>query len=435
MAASEPEKATEVKVEKTKKKSIVKRIFSRKQQPPSVPTKGESSSSQAPVVYSGPPRSIFELDRPPNAKECSLFLDRYGVDFNGGAVLRIGLEVFARGSELEKIFRQKKILRKHSQAKKKIQVKEDRGDDNMSHNSYSTGSISQSLIDIDDSDCDDDSVYTESYFTLDDETCRSTWDESTMYTDGFSRTSSFNTTMSVDTYMTENDNVRLASPRRNIVNQSPVGSFISDFFSCNVDTSCGVSKGGEIRGMYSNNDAVSSSRSGKVRGRSSNNDAVTRAVGSMSIVDEEDIIESNEKQDTQDAASHSRSHDESEASVDTEKRRTTDQRRAETLEIDVPLVNRSVTSANETTPLAVILQRVSQEPDEDEKVKRDQAGECNEFTAEDNQLVTVTNEKTPLASLIVQRVSQEPNEEEKAKRDPEGEGYEFTAEDHFSGSL
>jgi hypothetical protein len=90
--------------------------------------------------------------------------------------------------------------------------------------------------------------------------------------------------------------------------------------------------------------------------------------------------------------------------------------------------------ANETTPLAVILQQVLQVPDEDEKVKQDQAGEGCDFTAEDTQSVTVTNEATPLAALIVQRVSQEPNEDEKVKQE-EGEGYEFTAEDHYSGSL
>ena len=438
MAASEPEKATEVKVEKTKKKSIVKRIFSRKKHPPSVPTIGDSSSSQAPVVYSGPPRSIFELGRPPDAKERSLFLDRYGVDLNGGAVLRIGLEVFPRGSDLEKIFRQKKFLRKQAQAKKKTQIKEDRRDD-ISHYSHSTsGSLAQSLMDIEDSDCDDDSVYSESYFTLDDETHRSTWDESTAYTDGFSRMSSFNTAMSMDTYMTENDYVRLANPRSNSSKQPPSRSFLSNFFSCNVDTSCGKISGGEIHGLYSNDDAVASSGNGEIHGMSSNNDAVTSAVGRMSIVDEEDITESNEKQDALDDAIHSRSHVEtisSEASVDTEKHRTTDQRRAVTLDIDVPLVNRSVTVANETTPLAVILQRVLQEPDEDEKVKQDQAGEVHVLTAEDNLSVTATNETTPLAALIVQRVSQEPNEDEKVKRDAEGEGYEFTAEDHYSGSL
>ena len=168
---------------------------------------------------------------------------------------------------------------------------------------------------------------------------------------------------------------------------------------------------------------------------SSNNNAVSSAVGRMRIVDEENITDSNEKHDALDDAIHSRSHVEtisSEASVDTEKQWTTDQRRAVT-DIDVPLVNRSVTVANETTPLAVILQRVLQELDEDEKVKQDQAGEVHVFTTGDN--VTATNEKTPLAALIVQRVSQEPNEYERGKCDAEGEGYEFTAEDHYSGSL
>ena len=237
--------------------------------------------------------------------------------------------------------------------------------------------------------------------------------------------------------MTENDNMRLANPRSNSAKQNPAGSFLSNLFSCNVDTSCGKINGGEIRGMYSNDDAVASSRSGEIHGMSSNNAAVTSAVGRMRIVDEEDITESNEKQDAQDDAIRSRSHVEtfpSEASVDTEKQRTTDQRRAVTLDIDVPLVNRSVTVANETTPLAVILQQVLQVPDEDEKVKQDQAGEGCDFTAEDTQSVTVTNEATPLAALIVQRVSQEPNEDEKVKQE-EGEGYEFTAEDHYSGSL
>jgi hypothetical protein len=241
--------------------------------------------------------------------------------------------------------------------------------------------------------------------------------------------SSFDTAMSMDTFITEEDNVRVARPRSSSANQTPAGGFFSNLFSCDVDTSCGVSKGGEIQGMYSTVDAVASGRSGETLGMSSNNDAVTSAVGSVhsavgsvhsavgsrSIVDEEDIDESNEKQDAQDDAIDSRSHVEtcpSEASVDTEKQRTTDQRREVTPERNSARLSPEKSGGSDGAPSPPL--------------------DVNTPLA--NQSVTMANETTPLA-LIVQRVSQDPNKDGKVKRDQDSEGYELTAEDHFSGSM
>eukprot|EP00984_Skeletonema_dohrnii_P005285 scaffold1845_cov127-Skeletonema_dohrnii-CCMP3373.AAC.8 len=90
--------ATEAKAKKSK--SIVKRMFK----------KGTKSAN-------GADRSIFQLGRPPNNEERNLFLERFGVDQSGDAIVRVALEVFPRGSDLEKTFKQKAKLRKRKQRK------------------------------------------------------------------------------------------------------------------------------------------------------------------------------------------------------------------------------------------------------------------------------------------------------------------------------
>jgi len=82
-----------------KSKSIVKRMF----------RKGKKTNSEA--------RSIFQLGRPPNNEERRRFLERFGIDQSGDAIIRVALEVFPRGSELEKTFRQRAKLRKRKQRK------------------------------------------------------------------------------------------------------------------------------------------------------------------------------------------------------------------------------------------------------------------------------------------------------------------------------
>ena len=266
---------------KTKKKSLIKRILSRRPLHPLSSTAATTSPvSTTPIsseeVYSGTlPRSIYELDRPPNVNERALFLDRYGIDDSGdggGAVLRIGLEVFPRGSELERIFRQKKYLRKkYAQAaesssrkgmmssKKKI----GRGSGDDCSTQYTTNSIdnnaldSPSLMDTLDEESDyyhdneDGSMtYSESYFTFDDNDSRtSSWDESTMgytgYTDEFSRVTSYGTYNSLDTYNSgeydvDEDEEKVLSPG-GLDSIKSSGNFFSTLL-CHIDTTCGDDK-------------------------------------------------------------------------------------------------------------------------------------------------------------------------------------------------
>ena len=88
---------------KKKPKNMVKRIFK----------KGAKSANGA---YNEA-NSIFQLGRPPNNEERNLFLERFSVDQSGDAIVRVALEVFPRGSELEKAFKQKAKLRKKKQLK------------------------------------------------------------------------------------------------------------------------------------------------------------------------------------------------------------------------------------------------------------------------------------------------------------------------------
>ena len=272
---------------KTKKKSLIKRILSRRPLHPLSSTAATTSPvSTTPIsseeVYSGTlPRSIYELDRPPNVNERALFLDRYGIDDSGdggGAVLRIGLEVFPRGSELERIFRQKKYLRKkYAQAaesssrkgmmspKKKIvtMMVRRRGSGDDYSTQYTTNSIdnnaldSPSLMDTLDEESDyyhdneDGSMtHSESYFTFDDNDSRtSSWDESTMgytgYTDEFSRVTSYGTYNSLDTYNSgeydvDEDEEKVLSPE-GLDSIKSSGNFFSTLL-CHIDTTCGDDK-------------------------------------------------------------------------------------------------------------------------------------------------------------------------------------------------
>ncbi|KAL3756822.1 hypothetical protein ACHAWU_007787 [Discostella pseudostelligera] len=199
------------KTEKTKKKNIVKRMFARRQR-----------STDDSSVYSGTPRSIFDLDRPPNAKERALFLDRYSVDRD--AIVRIGLEVFPRGSELEQVFRQKKKSRKFSQA---CSLLDDNEDETMLE---SEGDLSS---------------FTSKFFTLHSDNL---WDDATMYTDALS--SFTNSTIEDDitlfapsyaeSYLTDRVDSKRSSRS---VEQSSLGKMLSQFLNCNATNTCGIDEG------------------------------------------------------------------------------------------------------------------------------------------------------------------------------------------------
>jgi hypothetical protein len=199
------------KTGKTKKKNIVKRIFARRQR-----------STDYSTVYSGTPRSIFDLDRPPNAKERALFLDRYSVDRD--AIVRIGLEVFPRGSELEQVFRQKKRSRKFSQA---CSLFDDNEDETMLE---SEGDLSS---------------FTSKFFTLHSDNM---WDDATMYTDALS--SFTNSTIGDDftlfapsyaeSYLTDGVDSKRSSRS---VEQSSLGKMLSQFLNCNATNTCGIDEG------------------------------------------------------------------------------------------------------------------------------------------------------------------------------------------------
>ncbi|KAL9180355.1 hypothetical protein ACHAXT_008325 [Thalassiosira profunda] len=262
--------------EKGKKKNRFKRIFSREQQQ----AEGTADNSGAKVppteIYDGPtPKSIFDLDRAPNAKERTLFLERYGVDPAGDAVVRVGLEVFQRGSELEKIFRQKNKLRKKKAAERKKSLSINTRDRSVSPSvgsmtADSRGSMtadSRSLIDGE-SDSDDDSVYSQSFFTFDSRGM-SSWDESTVNTDAMS---SFNTgtigddTLSYTTEFTERNSPKTSS--------ESARNLLANMLSCRVPV-CG-------RGL---DDVVKSPESTKDEKPYARIDTVVSAVASMSMAE------------------------------------------------------------------------------------------------------------------------------------------------------
>jgi len=449
---------------KIKKKSIVKRMFSRKAllhntsaAAASSDVRGEgargggrSPAASPPRVYDGAsPRSIFQLGRAPNAAERTLFLDRFGVDPGGDAVVRIGLEVFPRGSELEKIFRQKNKLRKKAaavaaasaavgsraaggagrrspgphMARERSSASNGRFSPSPSLGSRTHDTAdSRSLMDDDDeyeeldSDCDD-SVYSQSFFTLDSDTSRTTWDESTMYTDALS---SYNTmdddSLSYTTGFSEYE--RHKSVRGFKKGTSTTGLFFANLLNCNGPTSmaCGVDEDDE--------DAPRRRTVKSIPSPYANIDTVAEAMASMSMASE-----SVDESDTPRAhgAVAMKQSAQSIASMDTETRTNNRASSPDSIkesgeELTLDITGRSasviaaesenvggpptsslessftfegakssITIQNETSPLATIKQRFAESQDFDgkddslQKGRRGQVEEGHEFTLEEHQ--------------------------------------------------
>jgi hypothetical protein len=432
---------------KTKKKSLIKRILSRRPlHPMSSTTATTSPVSTTPFVevYSGTlPKSIYELDRLPNVNERALFLNRYGIDDDdgSGAVLRIGLEVFPRGSELERIFRQKKYLRKkYAQAAessssrkggimssssslkaKKIGStmvsRRGSGDDNSTQytttNSIDNNTLdSPSLMDTLDEESDyyyhdneDGSMtYSESYFTFDDNDSRTTsWDESTMgytgytgYTDELSRVTSYGTYNSLDTYTSgeydeDEDEEEVLKPKKS-----------ENFFSsllCHIDKTCGDNK----------TESVITSTT--VMGVGSN---FSTDENSITIDNHHMILSCTSSQKQQQQQRKGISTDD--ASENTTKQRTNQES--------------AVMYPNDTSN-----ENVSETESCSIEISPDDIAEVN-----DNSLTTAKQTTTPLA-LIVQRVSDETDSNKNVavaaggKRELKDEGHELTLEDHVSSSM
>ena len=445
-----PEKTTS-KTESTekKKKNIVKRIFARKH--PHSSAVGDDSSAQIPSVYSGTPTSIFQLDRPPTAKERALFLDQYSVDRD--AIVRIGLEVFPRGSELEKVFRQKKRIKKNNHAASKVEVgkisapsnNDQRNQLKQTNQSSASGvrasklasseetaskdgrptsstasvgsrgfntaeSVGLSLVDEDDDDeamldsDSDASSLSQSFFTLDSDT---TWDDSTTYTDTLS---SFYTVGgdSMSSAISAEETTMEKETNSKHDDSSP-GFFLSRFMNCHVPTNCGVDD---------DNDTDISRVTPKTY---SNIDTVTSAIASMSMSDEGSRATAWAEHESQVNSIISKSSRpiHSDASVDTTKQRTnaipptpTEKRREDNastvsvksktsgdrppLSIDsgVPMEGRTITIQDEVSPLALIIQRITNndaDGDDEFEAKREKpqqkqfVDEGHEFTLEDHQ--------------------------------------------------
>jgi len=420
---------------KTKKKSIVKRMFSRKQQPSSssaTTSSGEGSKGRAPSpteVYDGPnPQSVFQLGRPPSARERSLFLERYGIDPGGDAVVRIGLEVFPRGSELERIFRQKNRLRRKA-AQQQMAAASATGGSRASGSRGGSGrksphtglgsrdrssgsgrfspapsagsdrtTDSRSLMD--DDECgslgsgEDDSVFSQSFFTLDSDASHTTWDESTMYTDALS---SFNT-IDDDSMFTDYSKIKTKGSGSGGNKTITTGNFFTTLLNCNGPPSmtCGVSEDEE--------DAPKVTASASY----TNIDTVAEAIASMSMADSKD-------EGTPRMAHHQQAADviDSAASADTAPRKhnrpispesmkesgeelTLDKlkpsssrsssRRAPAPIDTTPTLQASVTVDNEDTPLAMINTRFTHSQDMDENdERRRHLEEGHEFTLEEHE--------------------------------------------------
>jgi hypothetical protein len=221
----EPKKKAEVATpksettEKSKTKTFVKRIFSRKQSQSSATGDESSTTSQASSIYSGKPRSIFDLGRPPNAKERALFLERYSVDRD--AIVRIGLEVFPRGSKLEQIFRQKKRSRKITQA---CSLMDNNDDETMLESNCDISSYGSTLLTLQtDNQWEDETMYTEALSSFTNSTIG---DDYTLFAPSYA-----------ESYMTD----RVASKRSSrSLEQSSLGKMLSQFLNCNATTTCGI---------------------------------------------------------------------------------------------------------------------------------------------------------------------------------------------------
>lgn len=459
--------------EKAKRGGIVKRIFFRKQPPA---TAAEQTTAPA-RAYTGPdPRSVFRLGRHPNAHERALFLDRYGVDLAGDAIVRIGLEVFSRGSELEKVFRQKNRLRRRAAlaAAGKVQGGGSNldGEDRKGTHSrprrwgsartaprgveFSQASLAArsrdaadsrsrcSLADEDDEDgndpdphdtcSDDDSMVSQSFFTLDSDASRMTWDESTTYTNTLS---SINThddvsmdSMSYTTGFTRDDGHRKSrvgggGPHKNIITTN----FLSSFLSCNRPTTlaCGLDKNEEdiprkssMAVHYTNIDTVVEAMASMSMAESPKEDNALRTVHHQKV---DGVMKQSEKSSLVDTAAqqkHQVIHPENvqesgeELTLDSIALRSASSVRSNTVlgssrrlqppvivnqEDTVPAIDRATTSItieNETTPLAMIKQRFATSHDFDESLRArvrgngedggsGKAEEGHEFTLEEHQ--------------------------------------------------
>lgn len=156
--------ATATNGEKTKKsKSLVKRMFK----------KGTKSANGA-----------GQLGGLPTIAERNVFIERFGVDQSGDAIVRVALEVFPRGSELEKTFKQKAKLRKRKQRKQAATNAEAMGTPAAIHSSEGERSddiavSSSSLVD-DADDASSDSDYSQSYTQISSES----WNDGTTETWG-----------------------------------------------------------------------------------------------------------------------------------------------------------------------------------------------------------------------------------------------------------
>lgn len=157
---------TETKPKKSK--SIAKRMFKKEKKS----TRDIDSEAS----------SIFQLGRPPNSEERKLFLERFGVDQSGDAIIRVALEVFPRGSELEKTFRQKAKLRKRKQ-KKQTEARNTAVSpltipsaiqSSLGEKSDDIIATSSSLFDEDD-DASSESDYSQSYTQMSSD--RGSWDD------------------------------------------------------------------------------------------------------------------------------------------------------------------------------------------------------------------------------------------------------------------
>ena len=416
---------------KMKKKSIVKRMFSRKHSSSATTAStGDITDATAPsTIYSGTqPLSIFQLGRPPNLSERSLFLDRYGVDPLGDAVIRVGLEVFPRGSDLERVFRQKNKLRKKaavdatraggaSRARRSPNLSVSVGrNQSAGSGRYSPGSRtidtndSRSLMDDEydetdmDSDYVDDSMFDQTFFTMESGASQTTWDESTMYTDGLS---SFNTfgdddTMSYTTGFTngyEQPKYEDGKSPRGDGSKKNAGNFFVNLLNCQGPSSMVCGDEEEIR------------RTNVDLPPYANIDAVASAVASMSMVGP---IEERAEVSTPRAMGRTpkaeMGHIRSDASIDTASRGNFHKaaspdsvaESSEELALDltvgaprpapvnttIPLEDKTLILENESTPLATIKQRFTVSDDENDKpeegVREEEIG--TEFTLEEHRM-------------------------------------------------
>lgn len=353
--------------------------------------------------------------------------------------MRIGLEVFPRGSELERIFRQKNKLRKKAAAVAAAggtqtggRVRGARGSPSprrrrqrLSSDRFSTGSLgsrthdtadSRSLMDedydedYDELSTDDDSMFSQSFFTLDSDASQTTWDESTMYTDALS---SFNT-MDDDSITTGfADYVKSKGTKGGKSSSSSTGQFLANLLNCSGPTSvsCGIDE-----------DMPQSAMTTKpMPAPYADIDRVAEAVASMDI--EEQRRAKEEDTDTpraQGASASTAVSIQSIASMDTAERNNNRQAigpdsveesgeeltlenaaqsalgspaEISSLEINSPLegVRSSVTVLNEASPLATIKQRFAESQDVEEvdgARRRAQAEEGHEFTLEEHQSST-----------------------------------------------